>query len=144
MNDKLGWGIIATGSIAGAFARGVGHSRTGRVVAVASRSREKAETFAREHGVAKAHGSYEALLEDDEVDAIYIATPHPLHAQWAIRCAQAKKHVLVEKPIGMNHAQAMAVVEAARVNNVFLMEAFMYRCHPQTRKLVELIRGGAI
>jgi len=75
---------------------------------------------------------------------VYIATPHPSHAEWAIKAARAKKHVLCEKPIGINHAEAMAIIDAAKQNDVFLMEAFMYRCHPQTHKLVELIQSKAI
>src|SRR5947207_4671841 len=89
-------------------------------------------------------GSYDALLADAQVQAVYIATPHPLHAEWAIKSANARKHVLVEKPIGMNHAEAMAIVEAAIANDVFLMEAFMYRVHPQTRRLIELLRERVI
>ncbi|MBE3134638.1 MAG: aldo/keto reductase, partial [Acidobacteria bacterium] len=87
---------------------------------------------------------YEALLADAEVDAVYIATPHPMHAEWAVKAAEAGKHILCEKPIGINHAEAMAMVEAAARHDVFLMEAFMYRCHPQTARLVDLIRDGAV
>ncbi|HEY6740633.1 MAG TPA: aldo/keto reductase, partial [Actinopolymorphaceae bacterium] len=92
----------------------------------------------------RAYGSYEELLADDGIDAVYIATPHPMHAQWAIRAAEAGKHVLCEKPLTVSHAESMAVVEAARRHDVFLMEAYMYRCLPQTRRLVELVRDGAI
>jgi predicted dehydrogenase/aryl-alcohol dehydrogenase-like predicted oxidoreductase len=144
MSEKLNWGILATGNIAKTFAEGVAHSKTGQLVAVGSRSNESAEKFAEQFNIPRRHGSYEALLADPQVHAVYIATPHPSHALWAIRCAEAKKHILVEKPIGMNHAQAMAVVEAAIANDVFLMEAFMYRCHPQTAKVVQLIKSGAI
>src|SRR6266498_2977274 len=144
MTDRMGWGILATGAIARTFARGVAHSRTGRLVAVGSRWLESAQKFAAEFQIPHIHGSYEALLADPQVQAIYIATPHPLHALWAIRAAEAKKHILVEKPIGLNHAEAMAIIEAARANDVFLLEAYMYKCHPQTRKLVELIRDKAI
>jgi predicted dehydrogenase/aryl-alcohol dehydrogenase-like predicted oxidoreductase len=144
MNDKLNWGILATGAIARTFAQGVAHSKSGRLVAVGSRSLESAQKFGEEQKVPKRYGSYEALLADGEVDAVYVATPHPMHAQWAIRAARAKKHVLVEKPMGLNHAESMAIVEAAIANDVFLMEAFMYRCHPQTHKLVELIREKVI
>jgi len=141
---KLNWGILATGNIARAFARGVAHSRTGKLIAVGSRSQESADKFGAEFGVSRCHGSYEALLADPEVQAVYVCTPHPMHAEWAIKAAEAKKHVLCEKPIGINHAQAMAIVEAARRNDVFLMEAFMYRCHPQIKKLVELLREKVI
>jgi len=78
------------------------------------------------------------------VDVVYIATPHPMHAEWAIRAAHAGKHVLCEKPIGMNYREAVSIVEAARASGVFLMEAFMYRCHPQTRKIVALVKDGAV
>ena len=84
------------------------------------------------------------LLADKEVQAIYISTPHPMHAEWAIKAAEAGKHVLCEKPIALNAAEAMAIIEAARQNDVFLMEAFMYRCHPQTAKIVELVSSGII
>ena len=142
--QTLRWGILGTGAIARTFAEGVRRSRTGALVAVASRSRDSADAFARDRGVRRAHGCYESLLTDGDVDAVYIATPHPFHAEWAVRAADAGKHVLVEKPIGLNHAEAMRVVEAAVANDVFLMEAFMYRCHPQTRRLVELVREPAI
>ena len=146
MSSLLQWGILATGNIARAFAQGLTHSATGQLVAVGSRSPESAETFGREFGLppAACHGSYEALLANPVVQAIYISNPHPGHAEWAIRCAEAGKHILCEKPLAMNHAEAMAVVEAARRHDVFLMEAFMYRCHPQTARVVELIRAGTI
>src|SRR5438876_6893336 len=142
--EKLNWGILATGAIAEKFAKGVIGSSTGKLVAVGSRTKEKADAFAAKFQIPRAHGSYEELLADNEVHAIYIATPHPSHALWAIRAAEAKKHVLVEKPIGMNHAEAMAIVEAAIANDVFLMEGFMYRCHPQIARVMELIKNGAI
>jgi predicted dehydrogenase/aryl-alcohol dehydrogenase-like predicted oxidoreductase len=142
--EKLNWGILGAGGIAKAFAQGVKTSRTGRLQAVASRSQGKADKFGGEFAIPTRHGSYEALLADEGVQAVYIATPHPMHAEWAIKAAEAGKHVLVEKPIGINHAQAMAMVEAAARNNVFLMEAFMYRAHPQIARLVELLRGKAI
>ncbi len=144
MRKKLRWGILATGRIAGTFAKGLAESKTGELVAIGSRSVESAERFGAEYGVVRRHSSYEALLADPEVEAVYISTPHPMHAEWAIKTAEAGKHVLCEKPLSLNHAEAMAVVEAAYENDVFLMEAFMYRCHPQTAKLVELIREGAI
>ncbi len=134
------WGILTTGRIAGIFARGVAASQTGRLAAVASRSAEAAEKFARRHRIPKAYGNYGALLKDPSVEAVYIAPPHPLHAEWAIKSAEAGKHILCEKPLTMNYRDSIRVVEAARRNRVFLMEAFMYRCHPQTARLVELIR----
>ena len=146
MATFLQWGILATGNIARAFAQGLAHSTTGKLVAVGSRSAESAGRFGREFDLppAACHDSYEALLADPAVQAVYIANPHPGHAEWAIRCAEAGKQILCEKPLAMNHREAAAVVEAARRHDVFLMEAFMYRCHPQTARLVELIRAGAV
>lgn len=144
MSSKLSWGIISTGRIAGVFARGLAASSTGELMAVGSRSSESAERFGNEFGVPRRYGSYEELLADADVQAVYIAPPHPIHAEWAIKAAQAGKHILCEKPLTIDYAEAMAVVEAARMHDVFLMEAFMYRTHPQTAKLVELIRERAI
>jgi len=144
MPELLQWGIISTGHIAHEFADGVKFSSTGQLVAVGSRSQESAERFGDEFGIPRRYGSYDDLLADDNVEAVYVATPHPFHAEWAIKAAEAGKHVLVEKPIGMNYAEAMAMIDAAMQNDVFLMEAFMYRCHPQTARLVELIREGVI
>ncbi|MDD4890513.1 MAG: aldo/keto reductase [Phycisphaerae bacterium] len=144
MAEKLAWGIIGAGRIAGNFAEGVVKSRTGRLLAVGSRTQEKADAFANEHNIPRRYVGYDKLLADPDVQAVYIATPHPLHAEWAIRAAEAGKHILCEKPIGINHGQAMAIVEAAAANDVFLMEAYMYRCSPQTAKLVELVRSRIV
>ncbi len=144
MDKKLSWGILGAGSIAKTFAKGVLASTTGKLVAVGSRSAEKSKAFASEFNIPIAHASYEALLADPSVEAVYIATPHPMHAEWAIKAAQAGKHLLVEKPLAVNHSDAMAIVEAAIRNDVFLMEAFMYRCHPQTAKVLELVRNEEI
>src|SRR4051812_5242983 len=94
---KLRWGIISTGKIARTFARALAQSDSGELVSVASRTPQAASAFAAEFRVSRAHGSYEALLADPEVEAVYIATPHPWHAHWAIAAANAKKHVLCEK-----------------------------------------------
>lgn len=142
--SRIGWGILGTGTIAHTFARGLAKCRTGRLVAVGSRAQDSAEAFAKEFRPCRAHGSYEALLADPEVEVVYISTPHPSHAQWCVEAARARKHILCEKPLTLNHAEAMMVAEAAREHGVFLMEAFMYRCHPQTARLVDLIRSGAI
>ena len=141
---KLRWGILSTGNIARTLARALAQSSTGELVAVASRTPESAAAFAAELGVPRAHGSYEALLADADVDIVYIATPHPSHAHWAVLAARAKKHVLCEKPLGMTFAEASQIVDAAREHDVFLMEAFMYRCAPQTRKLLELVASGTL
>jgi len=142
--QELSWGILGTGSIAGAFANGLAHSSTGVLKAVGSRSQAAADHFGSTWRVERCYGSYEALLADADIEAIYIATPHPWHATWAIKAAEAGKHILCEKPLALNHVEAEAIIEAARRNNVFLMEAFMYRCHPQIAKLVELVEAGAI
>ncbi|MEX0886533.1 MAG: aldo/keto reductase [Phycisphaeraceae bacterium] len=143
--STLNWGIIGTGAIARTFARGLAQTDAGQLVAVGSRSQASADAFAKEVDLkGGAYASYDALLADDAVDAVYIATPHPWHAQWTIRAAEAGRHVLCEKPAALNHAEAMAMVDAAHQHNVFLMEAFMYRCHPQTARLVELVRDGRI
>ncbi len=144
MKTKLRWGIIGAGHIAGSFAKGMADSLTSELVAVASRSLENAQKFGAEHSIERCYGDYTELLADSGVDAVYIANLHPQHAEWAIKAAQAGKHILCEKPITMNYAQAQAVVNAARENDVFLMEAFMYRCHPQTDKLIEVIQSGII
>ncbi len=144
MTSKLKWGVLGTGNIARTFAKGVRASKSGELVAVGSRTQESADKFANEYSIAVRHASYDALLADENVQAIYISTPHPLHAEWAIKAARAGKHILCEKPLTMNAPEAMTIVEACRANNVILMEAFMYRCHPQTAKLVELIKQKII
>ncbi|GHO46497.1 aldo/keto reductase [Ktedonospora formicarum] len=144
MSHRLNWGILGTGNIANTFARGLANSQTGTLVAVGSRNHESANTFGERWGATHSYGSYEAVLADEQVQAVYIATPHPMHAEWAIKAAEAGKHILCEKPITLNHAQAMAVIEAAHRHNVFLMEAFMYRCHPQTERLRSLLQEGII
>jgi len=142
--NTLNWGLLATGNIAKAFARGLAHSKTGKLRACGSRDKAKAEAFGAEFNVPCRYSSYEELLADKDIQAVYISTPHPMHAEWTIKAAEAGKHILCEKPIGLNHAEAMACVEAAVRNDVFLMEAYMYRCHPQTAKIVEIIKRGTI
>lgn len=144
MVDTLAWGILSTGRIAGTFAKALCHSQTGTLVAVGSRTQGAADRFGDTYQVPHRYGSYEALLADPKVQAVYIATPHPMHAEWAIKAAKAGKHILCEKPLTLNHAEATTVIEAAREHDVFLMEAFMYRCHPQTARLIELIRSKVI
>jgi len=144
MSTKIRWGLLAAGAIAKAFAKGVNTSQTGELSAVAARNPDKARAFADQHGIPKSHGSYAALLADPEVDAVYISTPHPLHTEWAIKAAEAGKHILCEKPMSINAFETQSIVEAAEVNGVFLMEAYMYRCNPLTEKLLSLLREGAI
>ncbi|HWA10992.1 MAG TPA: aldo/keto reductase [Opitutaceae bacterium] len=144
MSTTLNWGIIGAGRIAGIFARALQRSKTGRLAAVGSRNAAKAAAFAKEFPDARAHGGYEALIADPAVQAVYIATPHPDHAAWVIRAAEAGKHVLCEKPLALNHPEAMVAAEACRAKGVLLMEGFMYRFHPQTRKIVEVVRSGEL
>ena len=138
------WGILATGRIAGTFADAIAASDTAVLTAVGSRTADAAARFVRDRADVTPHGSYEALLADADIDAVYVATPHPQHAQWTIRALEAGKAVLCEKPMAVNHAQAMAMVEAAREQDAFLMEAFMYRTHPITERVVRMVRAGAI
>jgi predicted dehydrogenase/aryl-alcohol dehydrogenase-like predicted oxidoreductase len=144
METKINWGIIGAGAIAKAFANALKQSATGYLAAVGSRSQERAEAFAAKWDVPTAYGSYEDLLTDDSVQAVYIATPHTFHVEWAVKAANAGKHLLVEKPMGINQYEAQIIQNAAASNGVFLMEAYMYRCHPQTTKLVELLAQKVI
>ncbi len=144
MTLHLRWGILGTGIIANIFAQELRASGTGALVAVGSRTQAAADTFGERYAISRCHGSYEGLLADEDVQAVYISTPHSLHAEWAIKAAEAGKHILCEKPLAINYSEAVSIIEAARRNDVFLMEAFMYRCHPQTKRLVELVRSGSI
>jgi predicted dehydrogenase len=138
------WGVLGAGRIARKFIGAVQQSDATAVIAVASRERARAEAYARETGVPRAYGSYEALLADPEVHGVYIATPNSLHAAWAIAAARAGKHVLCEKPLSATLAEAEAMFGAAREHGVWLMEAFMYRFHPQTLQVQQLLGEGAV
>jgi predicted dehydrogenase len=144
VGDEVRWGILGTGKIARILAGALAESQDGRLIAVASRDADRAASFTEEFGVPRAYDDYAGAIEDDEVDLVYVATHHPFHREWAVRAADAGKHVLCEKPMAVNHRDAAQIVEAARRNDVFLLEAFAYRCHPQTHRLVELLREGAI
>jgi predicted dehydrogenase len=144
ISNKIRWGILGTGNIARVFAKGIAGSTTGELFAVASRSLSTAHRFGQEFDVPCRYGSYDALLSDPDVQVVYIALPHVFHAEWAIRAANAGKHILCEKPLAINYAEALSIVEAAKWNDVFMMEAFTYRCHPQTAKLIELLRSKVI
>ena len=142
--QAIHWGVIGAGQIARVFCNALRFSRTGRIRAVASRDQQRARILAEQFSIPTVYGSYEALLSDDTVQAVYVATIHPEHVRWVIRAAEAKKHILVEKPMGMNSREVAAMVAAAKTHDVFLMEAFMYRCHPQMQRLAELIQDRAI
>jgi predicted dehydrogenase len=143
-HSKLRWGILSTGSIARRFASSLKKSATGTLTAVASRTEEQAAKFSREFGAPHAHGDYASLIANPEVDAVYIAPPHPMHKEWAIRCAESGKTILCEKPTGMNPQELDEILSAVAANDVFFMEAFMYRCHPQTQLLRETLRRDEI
>lgn len=143
MAEKLNWGILATGSIAHQFANGLKVSKTGTLVATGSRTLERASEFTSKFG-GQAYDSYQAVLDDPSVDAVYIATPHALHSEWTIKAAQAGKAILCEKPFTLNAIEAEKALAAVKEHGVFFMEAFMYRCAPQTRKLVELLEEKAV
>ncbi len=140
---SIRWGIIGPGRIAQTFAEGIAHSRSGKLVAIASRNPDKSGLGDGFPGARIVNG-YEALLADKEIDAVYIATPHTGHAEWAIKAIRAGKHVLVEKPIALSAFDAEAIYYEARKAGVFAGEAFMYRVHPQTAKLIELVKSGVI
>ncbi|MCB1488820.1 MAG: aldo/keto reductase [Bauldia sp.] len=139
----VAWGIIGPGAIARQFASALSESGAGRLAAIATRDPNKpglAEAFPG----ARIIDGYAAILADPEVEAIYIATPHTYHAEWAVRAAEAGKHVLCEKPLAVSAAEAAAMTNAARQAGTFLGEAFMYRLHPLTARIVDLVRSGAL
>lgn len=141
---RVAWGLLAAGFIADKFAEAVLASDSGQLAAVASTNSDRAARLAARHEIPAVHATYEALLNDPTVDAVYVSTPHSLHAEWTIAATQAGKHVLCEKPFALNQAQALAMVQSARDAGVFLMEAFMFRLHPQIVRLAELVRDGVI
>ncbi len=144
--EKVRWGVLSTARIGTekvipAMQRG----RWTQVVAIASRSLEKAQEAARRLGIPRAYGSYAELLEDPEVEAIYNPLPNHLHVPWTLKALQAGKHVLCEKPIGLSAQEAQALLDAARqFPRLKVMEAFMYRFHPQWQKTKELVEEGRI
>ncbi|MCI0499180.1 MAG: Gfo/Idh/MocA family oxidoreductase [Planctomycetales bacterium] len=144
MKKKLNWGIIGCGGIAAKFAQDLAQSRTGRLAAVGSRSKAKAQTFAAHHGGACAHGSYEALAADPAVDVVYVATPHSYHLENALTAIDAGKHVLCEKPIALNARQLGRMIDAARKKGVFLMEGMWSRCFPATLQLRQWLARNRI
>jgi predicted dehydrogenase len=138
------WGLLSTARINDAFIGGVAESPSAEVVAVASRDGERARGYAEAHGIASGHGSYEALLADPAVDAVYISLPNGMHLDWTTRALRAGKHVLCEKPLGRDPDAVAAAFHLADQQGVQLREAFMYRHHPQTVRLARLVAEGAI
>ena len=145
MSEQLRWGILSTARIARTlFVPGVRAGTETQVVAVGSRSLPAAREFADDLDIPRAYGSYEGLLRDPEVDAVYIALPNSLHAEWTLRAADAGKHVLCEKPLARRAAEARRMADACHAAGVVLMEAFMWRHHPQHAHVRALLDSGAI
>ena len=138
------WGIISTAHINRLVLAGARESDRVEMVGVASRDQARAEAYAREHGIERAYGSYEALLEDPEIDAVYISLPNSLHVEWSVRSVEAGKHVLCEKPLDRRPEEVERAFDAAERSGRILMEAFMYRHNPQTARLRKLVADGAI
>lgn len=145
MAGRVRWGILSTARIGvRRVIPALRRSQTGTAVAIASRDGARARDIAAKFDIPRAHGSYEALLADPDVDAVYNPLPNSLHLEWTVRAAQAGKHILCEKPLALNAAQAQAMVDACRRAGVLLQEAFMYRFHPQTEELRRRVTSGAI
>lgn len=139
------WGILGTAGIArAAVAPAIHASRHGTLLAVASRSAQSSERFAADLGIERTYGSYDALLTDPDVEAVYIPLPNALHAPWTIRAAEAGKHVLCEKPLALSAAECRVMQSAAELHGVRLVEAFMYRYHPRTVRAIEHVRSGSL
>ncbi|MFL6029985.1 MAG: Gfo/Idh/MocA family protein [Gaiellaceae bacterium] len=138
------WGILSTADINRKVIPGMHASEKADLVAVASREQARAGEYASEWEIERAYGSYEALLDDDDVEAVYISLPNTLHCEWSIRAVEAGKHVLCEKPMSRHVGDVEAAFDAAERNGRFLTEAFMYRHHPQTKQLRRLVDEGAI
>ncbi|MEO5953323.1 MAG: Gfo/Idh/MocA family oxidoreductase, partial [Chloroflexia bacterium] len=133
---KLRWGVLSTARIADSLVSAIEQSVNGELVAVASRKLETAQAWADKRDLPYAFGSYEEMLASDVIDAVYIPLPNALHKEWSIKAMQQGKHVLCEKPLAANAADVQEMIEVAEANNVKLMEAFMYRFHPATAKMM--------
>lgn len=142
--NNIRWGILSTANIAGAMIKGIRETSNGEVRAVASRSMEKAQNYAHEKEIPTAYGSYEELLQDPEIDAIYNPLPVNLHAEWSIRAMEAGKPVLCEKPMALNADEVKAMTEASEKHGVLLSESLMYVYHPLTVRFLELLKEGRI
>jgi D-xylose 1-dehydrogenase (NADP+, D-xylono-1,5-lactone-forming) len=140
----LSWGLLSTAKINRALIKPLSTSPRTRLLAVASRSQSSADAYAREWKIPRAHGSYEAMLADPEIDVIYNPLPNHLHAEWTIKALRAGKHVLCEKPIALTLAEVDAMTAASKETGKTLMEAFMYRHHPQTLKVKEIVESGKL
>jgi predicted dehydrogenase len=137
-------GLLSTANINRQILAGAAGTEQVEVVAVGSRDGALAQAYASEHGLARAHGSYDALLQDDEVDAVYVSLPNGMHHEWSMRALAAGKHVLCEKPYTRHPQEAEEAYDAAEVAGRVLMEAFMYRHHPQMKAIERLVSEGAV
>ena len=145
MAGRVRWGILGAANIASwQFIPAVKASRRGLLQAVAARDPQRAQSFGDQHGIPRVHADYAALLRDPEIDAVYIGLPNSLHAEWTAAAARAGKHVVCEKPFAANAPQALEALQACERAGVLHMEAFVYRCHPQTLRVEEWLRSGAI
>jgi xylose dehydrogenase (NAD/NADP) len=140
----VAWGVLSTAHINRLVLAGARESDRVDVVAVASRELARAEKYASEHGIERAYGSYEDLLGDPTIEAVYISLPNSLHVEWSIKALEAGKHVLCEKPLSRRAEEVEQAFDVAERTGRLLMEAFMYRHNPQTLRLQELVDGGAI
>jgi xylose dehydrogenase (NAD/NADP) len=138
------WGVLSTARINAKFLAGVAQSDECDVLAVASRDAQRAAGYARENGIARSYGSYEELLDDPDVEAVYISLPNSMHLEWTERALRKGKHVLCEKPLSRRVAEVEAAFDVAASADRLLMEAFMWRHNPQTERLLELVRSGSI
>ena len=138
------FGLLSTARINRKILAGAAGTDAVDVVAVASRDAERSRAYADEHGLERAHGSYEELLEDADVDAVYISLPNALHVEWSVKALEAGKHVLCEKPLTRRPEEAKRAFDVAERAGKVLMEAFMWRHHPQTKQLAELVADGSI
>jgi len=144
-HTTLRWGVISTANIGRAAVNpAIQASNNGELVAVASRESEAARVFAEQHGIPRSYGSYQDLLDDPDVDAVYNPLPNSMHLEWSVKAMEAGKHVLCEKPLALDEDECRVMAAAADANGVKLLEAFMYRFHPRTQRVVDLVREGAI
>jgi predicted dehydrogenase len=142
--EPVRWGILSTARINRSVLAGIRQSDRAEVIAVASREQSRADAYARENGIERAYGGYDELLEDPDVEAVYISLPNSLHVPASIQALEAEKHVVCEKPLARTPEQAGRAFDAADRAGRLLMEGFMYRHHPQTRRLEEVVASGAI
>jgi xylose dehydrogenase (NAD/NADP) len=141
----LRWGILGAARIARAcMIPALGRSKNGEIYGLGCRSEERGQSVAREHGIPLTCCRYEEILADPNIKAVYIALPNHLHREWTLRALEAGKHVLCEKPLALNAEEAREMARAARSQGLYLMEAFMYRFHPRSRRIKALIQEGAI